>query len=142
MNPIPYVDWGKLTWQACKSMSHDNDYISSQAVTQLKAFFFDLPNTTKSLFSKHKKANKMNTVVGLDKNGNECNPEELTSVAKKSYDESLKTERFWIKICNNGINSGRFFDPASNLEEELKICLENEDYERAAKLRDKINSVK
>lgn len=62
----------------------------------------------------------MNTVVGLDKNGNECNPEELTSVAKKSYDESLKTERFWIKICNNGINSGRFFDPASNLEEELK----------------------
>lgn len=28
------------------------------------------------------------------------------------------------------------------LEEELQICLENEDYERAAKLRDKINSVK
>lgn len=28
------------------------------------------------------------------------------------------------------------------LEEELQICLENEDYERAAKVRDKINSVK
>ena len=62
----------------------------------------------------------MFSVIGYDKNANECSAEDVTSIAKKSIDAVLNSEKFWIKICNNGINSGKFFDPLSNLEEELK----------------------
>ena len=62
----------------------------------------------------------MLSIVGYDKDFKECNPEDLTSVIKKSYDDSLNTEKFWIKICTNGINSGKFFDPSTNMIEDLK----------------------
>jgi hypothetical protein len=62
----------------------------------------------------------MFSVIGYDKIGSECNAEDDISVAKKSIDEILNTEKFWIKICTNGINSGKFFDPSTNMLEELK----------------------
>lgn len=62
----------------------------------------------------------MFSVVGFDVDGNETNPENEESLAKKSFDQSLNSEKFWIKICTNGINSGKFFDPSTNMIEELK----------------------
>ena len=62
----------------------------------------------------------MLTITGFDSNANESNSEDEISVAKKSTDHILNTEKFWIKICTNGLNSGRFFDPSTNMVEELK----------------------
>ena len=62
----------------------------------------------------------MLTITGFDSNANEANSEDEISVAKKSTDHILNTEKFWIKICTNGLNSGRFFDPSTNMIEELK----------------------
>lgn len=62
----------------------------------------------------------MTSINGFDVNGIEINADDNLSVAKKSFDESLNGERFWIKICTNGINSGKFFDPSTNMTDELK----------------------
>ena len=62
----------------------------------------------------------MFSVIGFDKNGKECDHENFLSLAKKSIDTDLKSEKFWVKICTNGIDSGKLFDPSSSLLEDLK----------------------
>lgn len=62
----------------------------------------------------------MFSIFGYDINGNNIDANDETSTAKKSIDESLDKEKFWIKICTNGINSGKFFDPSTNIIEDLK----------------------
>lgn len=63
----------------------------------------------------------MFTIIGFDINGKEIDSNNDDSVAKKSIDTILNSEKFWIKICTNGINSGKFFDSSTNMLEELKI---------------------
>jgi len=62
----------------------------------------------------------MFSVIGFDKNAKECDHENFLSLAKKSIDTDLKSEKFWVKVCTNGIDSGKIFDPSSNLTEDLK----------------------
>ncbi len=62
----------------------------------------------------------MLSVIGFDQNALECDAENFLSLAKKSFDSDLKTEKFWVKICTNGIDSGKLFDPSTNILEDLK----------------------
>lgn len=62
----------------------------------------------------------MLSIIGFNTDGKEINADADESVAKKSIDSVLKSEKFWIKICTNGINSGKFFDASTNMIEELK----------------------
>lgn len=57
---------------------------------------------------------------GYDSEGLDCDSDENTSVAKKTEDISNKTTSYWVKICNGSINSGKLYDPSTNLFEELK----------------------
>ena len=59
-------------------------------------------------------------VTEYDTTGNIINEEEKLSVAKNTKFLVTNTEKFFVKVCTAGVNGSKFFDPLTNLIEELK----------------------
>ena len=55
----------------------------------------------------------------FDSTGNIIDSESKHSVAKNTKFLVTNTEKYFIKVCNAGINGGKFFDPLKDLIQEL-----------------------
>mgnify|MGYP006277999271 CR=1 FL=1 len=59
-------------------------------------------------------------VAEYDITGNVISGESKLSVAKHTKFFVTNTEKFFVKVCTAGLNGSKFFDPLTNLIEELK----------------------